>query len=61
MVITGCSLPWWLLQVDNYPDGSYRVLITLMFIQGDNDPVDVIEIGHRVAKRGDVLEVTKVI
>ncbi|XP_023322345.1 inorganic pyrophosphatase [Eurytemora carolleeae] len=25
--------------------------------KGDNDPVDVIEIGHRVAKRGDVLEV----
>jgi len=24
---------------------------------GDNDPVDICEIGHRVAKRGDVLEV----
>jgi len=25
--------------------------------KGDNDPVDICEIGHRVAKRGDVLEV----
>jgi len=25
--------------------------------KGDNDPVDVCEIGHRVAKRGDVIEV----
>jgi len=25
--------------------------------RGDNDPVDICEIGHRVAKRGDVLEV----
>ena len=24
---------------------------------GDNDPVDVCEIGHRVAQRGDVIEV----
>merc|ERR1712032_1083545 len=24
---------------------------------GDNDPVDICEIGHRVANRGDVLEV----
>merc|ERR1712126_333836 len=24
---------------------------------GDNDPLDIVEIGHRVAKRGDVLEV----
>jgi len=25
--------------------------------KGDNDPVDICEIGHRIAKRGDVLEV----
>ena len=27
-------------------------------VNGDNDPVDVCEIGNRVAKRGDVIEVT---
>ena len=25
--------------------------------KGDNDPIDVCEIGHRVAKRGDVIQV----
>ena len=25
--------------------------------KGDNDPIDVCEIGHRVAKRGDVVQV----
>lgn len=25
--------------------------------KGDNDPIDVCEIGYRVAKRGDVLQV----
>ena len=25
--------------------------------KGDNDPIDVLEIGYRIAKRGDVLQV----
>jgi inorganic pyrophosphatase len=25
--------------------------------KGDNDPIDVCEIGHRIAKRGDVIQV----
>jgi len=34
-----------------------NVLDTATGYKGDNDPIDVCEIGHRVAKRGDVVQV----